>query len=976
MPQKMIYIHSITPGSLADRCNKFRVGDEIVMVGNDLMVGLTWKAASDKINQLVGLFKIVAQRRETVVAKSEEKHQEEEKIQENSFKSDSGDKSISRKKEPPAPISTNTPQLSRAAEAAAQQDSEDNKVTSSPHPEPAVHTDHKSGDESITFTVTVRINLHFCLFVITFVTQLNRPKNVPLGLNVAGGCDMLQKVIYIHSITPGSPADKCNKFKVGDEIVMAGNTTMAGLTWKSASAKVNKLVGTFKIVAKRRNGSKQQERSPDDFPDGPQPIKLITQHQDSFNSKSENQFSFATAPELPPPELPSSAPPKPSSSPPGQDAKVAHRVSVDSFDSESGDEFLLQQESGIPSTNIPLQNTKPAHTISVDSFDSESGDEELLLKETLNIPPNPPSRVPPEPLPIATKPAQAISMDSFDSESGDEFVLEQEDTLGAPPSTPPPDPPSIPPPDPPSAALPDPPSTALPDPPSIPPPDPPSTALPDPPSIPPPDPPSIAPPQSAELMRRVSVDSFDSESGDEFLLQQEMLGVPPKPSSGPPKPPPRVPPKSPKLDSVRTKVHKHKQSDNNSGDESRLEQKEKLGSIQLSPAAKLSKNSVNSESDDETFVSQEETFTVVFNKDANTQLGISIKEDIDTTNGIGIRGIKRNSLADRDGRLQPGNKLLSVNGTSLCGLTYKKTLELLRNAGNELKIVATRPAVASIRKPITHQSSIDELSDNEEPAEAVKVGEEKFTVEFHKEGKSKLGVTITGGIDTPTGDVGIKNIVKGSLADKDGKLQQGDKLLSVNGISLFNVTNREALEILRGVGDHITIVAVRYVGVDKLKGTPLSSTVPSLTSSRNQSPRASRKALHDQIPEIPTPRRKMSKHFQPGKSTKSTSSLHESGHHTLPRDFGTVKAIELRKGAQGLGMQLVGGIDVNKPVTVKEVFQGGAAHQSSKISKGDQILEINGKSFARLTHREVIELIKNEPEGKVTLLVKFASRNK
>ena len=755
---------------------------------------------------------------------------------------------------------------------------------------------------------------------------------------------MLQKTIYIHSITPRSLADRCNKFKVGDEIVMAGNTTMAGLTWKSASAKVNKLVGTFKIVAKRRNGSKQQQRSPDDFPDG---IKATTQHQDSFDGKSEEQF--LSAPKLPsnapPPELTSSAPPKPSSSPPAKYTKLTHTVSVDSFDSESGDEAILQQENGTPcTTDIPLQNTKPAHTISMDSFDSESGDEELLLKEKLSIPPNSPPKVPPEPPPTITKPAQAISMDSFDSESDDELLLEQEDTLGT---------------------LPDPPSSA--------PPSPPSSAL--------LDTPSSAPPKKTELVRTVSVDSFDSESGDEVLLQQEMPGIPPIPSNAPPKPPPRVPPKSPKLDGVRTTAHQHKWSaviDNKSSDKFQLEQKGNLAV--LSPAAKLSKDSVSSESDDEsTFVSQEETFTVIFNKDANTQLGISIKEDIDTTNGVGIRGIKKDSLADRDGRLQAGNKLLSVNGISLCGLTYKKTLEVLRNAGNELKVVATRPAGKLSRKPVAFQSSIDEISetsDNEEPAEAVKIGEEKFTVEFHKEGKSKLGVTITGGIDTPTGDVGVKNIVKGSLADKDGKLQQGDKLLSVNGISLSNVTNREALEILRGAGDHITIVAVRYVGVDKLKGTPLSSAVPSLTSSRNQSPRASRKALHDPIPEIPTPRRKMSKHFQPGKNTKSTSSLHESGHHTLPRDFGTVKAIELRKGAQGLGMQLIGGIDINRPVTVKEVFAGGAAHQSSKISKGDQILEMNGKSFAHLTHREVIELMKNEPEGKVTLLVKFASRNK
>ena len=154
MPQKMVYIHSITPDSLADRCNKFRVGDEIVMVGNDLMVGLTWKAASDKINQLVGLFKIVAQRK---VAELEEKHQEEE-IQQNG---DSNKKSISGKKELLAPVSTNTSQLS---EAAAQQHSVDSKVTSIVHPEqPVMPANQMSGDESITFTVTVRANL-YCLF--------------------------------------------------------------------------------------------------------------------------------------------------------------------------------------------------------------------------------------------------------------------------------------------------------------------------------------------------------------------------------------------------------------------------------------------------------------------------------------------------------------------------------------------------------------------------------------------------------------------------------------------------------------------------------------------------------------------------------------------------------------------------------------------------------------------------------------------
>lgn len=180
MTQKLVYIHSITPGSLADRCNKLKVGDEIVMVGNDLMVGLTWKAASDKINQLVGSFKIVAQRRETVVPELEEKQQQEE-IKQNrsdSFGNDSYNKTSFQKKELPATVSANNNSqlsMSTAVAAPAQLHSEDtgtNGATASIHPEqlPVMFTDHTDGDESIKFTIKVRINLLFvCLFLISFV---------------------------------------------------------------------------------------------------------------------------------------------------------------------------------------------------------------------------------------------------------------------------------------------------------------------------------------------------------------------------------------------------------------------------------------------------------------------------------------------------------------------------------------------------------------------------------------------------------------------------------------------------------------------------------------------------------------------------------------------------------------------------------------------------------------------------------------
>ena len=155
MPQRMVHIHSIIPGSLADRCNQFRVGDEIVMAGNDLMVGLTWKSATDKINQLVGLFKIVAQRKDPTMAKVEEKQQKEVENGSDSFDSDDDDES--EKKGLPTIMPTSNSQSSPAAGAVVQQHNDNSKVTSSIHAhQPTV--DEPPVDKPITYTVKVRVN--------------------------------------------------------------------------------------------------------------------------------------------------------------------------------------------------------------------------------------------------------------------------------------------------------------------------------------------------------------------------------------------------------------------------------------------------------------------------------------------------------------------------------------------------------------------------------------------------------------------------------------------------------------------------------------------------------------------------------------------------------------------------------------------------------------------------------------------------
>ena len=64
--------------------------------------------------------------------------------------------------------------------------------------------------------------------------------------------------------------------------------------------------------------------------------------------------------------------------------------------------------------------------------------------------------------------------------------------------------------------------------------------------------------------------------------------------------------------------------------------------------------------------------------------------------------------------------------------------------------------------------------------------------------KSGLGIRVVGPStpDTPYG-VFIKSVTEGSLADTDGQLQAGDKLLQVGKEGLTGKTQRQAIDVLK-----------------------------------------------------------------------------------------------------------------------------------------------------------------------------------
>ena len=61
-----------------------------------------------------------------------------------------------------------------------------------------------------------------------------------------------------------------------------------------------------------------------------------------------------------------------------------------------------------------------------------------------------------------------------------------------------------------------------------------------------------------------------------------------------------------------------------------------------------------------------------------------------------------------------------------------------------------------------------------------------------------FGFTIIGG-DRPGELLQIKNIVRGSVADRDGRLQIGDVLIRINGISVLTYNHRKVVDLFQSI---------------------------------------------------------------------------------------------------------------------------------------------------------------------------------
>uniref|UniRef100_H3CCB9 FERM and PDZ domain containing 2 n=1 Tax=Tetraodon nigroviridis TaxID=99883 RepID=H3CCB9_TETNG len=376
---------------------------------------------------------------------------------------------------------------------------------------------------------------------------------------------------------------------------------------------------------------------------------------------------------------------------------------------------------------------------------------------------------------------------------------------------------------------------------------------------------------------------------------------------------------------------------------------------------------------------EREVLCVSLRKDPKLGLGIVIvgEEAVGHFDlGIFVASIVPNGPADRDGRIRPGGRLISLN-ISLERVTFSEAAEVIQNSPEEVQLIISQPKGAlfasTFVNPLSLRSSslrncesplvadrrsadesLDEITsvtmtpktcnrlhipqevlgaqDGSSLSPPLNCRPQEISLELRKISGS-LGLSITACLSNnlSSGRIYIRSLVPGGDAEKERPLPDGDRLLEVDGISFRGFSYQQAVDCLSKTGEVVTLV------VERRKLRPSMTNPPSFRENIGQ---------------------RQQKTFR-------ITCMAQPGHSGSCKE--NTQEVTLTKSDGGFGFSFLM-CELDPPtrdfgtlVRIKKLFPGQPAQQSGRILEGDVLLAINGQSLKKLTYPAVLKLFKTSP---------------
>ncbi|KAM6448662.1 disks large homolog 2 isoform 8-T8 [Liasis olivaceus] len=345
----------------------------------------------------------------------------------------------------------------------------------------------------------------------------------------------------------------------------------------------------------------------------------------------------------------------------------------------------------------------------------------------------------------------------------------------------------------------------------------------------------------------------------------------------------------------------------------------------------------------------------------NSGLGFSIAGGTDNPHigddpGIFITKIIPGGAAAEDGRLRVNDCILRVNEVDVSEVSHSKAVEALKEAGSIVRLYVRR------RRPIL---------------------ETVVEIKLFK-GPKGLGFSIAGGVGNQhiPGDnsIYVTKIIDGGAAQKDGRLQVGDRLLMVNNYSLEEVTHEEAVAILKNTSDVVylkvgkptTIYMTDPYGPPDITHPYSPPMENHILSSGNNGTLEYKTSLAPISPGrySPIPKHMLVEDDYTSHSRHSTVTQPPTVNiqRTISVE-GEPRKVVLHKGSTGLGFNIVGGED-REGIFVSFILAGGPADLSGELQRGDQILSVNGIDLRGATHEQAAAALKGAGQV-VTIIAQY-----
>lgn len=334
-----------------------------------------------------------------------------------------------------------------------------------------------------------------------------------------------------------------------------------------------------------------------------------------------------------------------------------------------------------------------------------------------------------------------------------------------------------------------------------------------------------------------------------------------------------------------------------------------------------------------------------------TGLGLSIVGGADTLLGaIVIHEVYEDGAAAQDGRLWAGDQILEVNNADL------------REASHDMAITALRQTPAVVRLVVLRDES--QFQDEE--------AFEYLMLDLNKVPGQGLGLSIVGRRNDK--GVFVSDVVKGGVAEADGRLLPGDQILSVNGEDLRNASQETAASVLKRTSGCVVFEIARLKHGTSSRPSSMSS-LPNILPGGGSFSSIENIAVNipldpEQLEIEPSPDESSVPSLPLANPEQEAAVLAHSDEEgeEVPLE---PKLIELERGPEGLGFSIVGGHGSphgDLPIYVKTVFPTGAAARDGRLKRGDQIVAVNGESLVGVAHENAVGMLKRT-KGKIFLTV-------